>query len=152
MSNEKMIKGRIAETIFEEMFSEGSDYTIIPFGYEKVIPALAKARRRGLNPTANKVVDNISSAPDYALIKDKSVYLVEVKFYNTLIQKEVIKLAENQKVRWDPSCLFIVTPSVFYFGKCEEILKRGYIEELPEEFISKSIQQKFLKLVKKFEK
>lgn len=152
MNNEKMIKGRIAETIFEEMFSEGDDYTVIPFGYEKITPALAKARRGGLSIKANKVVDNISSAPDYALIKGKNIYLVEVKFYPHLIKDGIIELAQNQKLRWNPSWLFIVTPDGFYFEECERIVKYGGIRELPKEWISESIQLKFLELVRKFEK
>jgi len=36
-----LIKGRIAEVIFEQMFREQGQYTVIPFGYEQTVPTLA---------------------------------------------------------------------------------------------------------------
>lgn len=150
--NANMIKGRIAETIFEEMFSEGGNYTIIPFGYEKITPALAKAKRDGLSDKAKEVVANISSAPDYALIKNKNIFLVEVKFFATLTRENVFKLAEDQKLRWNPSWLFVVTRDGFYFGECSRIIKYKDIQRLSSGWISNEAQQKFLELVKKFEK
>lgn len=33
-----LVKGRIAETIFAQMFRDSGSYTVLEFGYEKVVP------------------------------------------------------------------------------------------------------------------
>ena len=39
-----LVKGKIAETIFAQMFREVGDYTVIEFGYEKIIPELIQQK------------------------------------------------------------------------------------------------------------
>ena len=75
-----VIKGKIAEIIFELMFREAGKYTVIPFGYEKTFPELIQYSKR--LPGAQKVIDNIKNAPDFAIISNdrKRIYLVEVKY------------------------------------------------------------------------
>ena len=73
-----LIKGRIAEVIFEQMIRERGDeekYTIIPFGYEHTVPTLEQYRHLAEIP---KIIDNIAGAPDFILIsKDHTrIYLV----------------------------------------------------------------------------
>jgi len=37
-----LIKGKIAEIIFEQMIRDEERYTVIPFGYEHTVPTLAQ--------------------------------------------------------------------------------------------------------------
>lgn len=145
------IKGKIAETIFEEMFSEAGDYSIIPFGYEKILPELANHKKF---PSAKKVIDNIRTSPDYAVIMpDRNrVCLIEVKFRQSLDINEIISIAEEQLKRWNPSWIFLATLDKFYLGECSDIINNKRIAELKEDAVSEEIQEKYLKLIREFEK
>lgn len=147
-----LIKGKIAETIFELMFREAGKYTVIPFGYEKTFPELIQFRKR--LPGAQKVIDNIKNSPDFAIIsKDRNkIYLVEVKYRAISYKKEVVDIAKDQEKRWKPSCLFLATQNGFYFDLCSNILKKGGIPKLGETMISINLQRKYLALLKEFEK
>lgn len=74
----QLIKGKIAEVIFEQMFRETGRFTVIPFGYETVMPELMQYAR---GEAYRDLVDNIRNAPDFAMISHNpdEVYLVEVK-------------------------------------------------------------------------
>ena len=39
--SEQLTKGRIAETLFEQMLRDAGGFTILAFGYESVLPELA---------------------------------------------------------------------------------------------------------------
>ena len=76
--DENMIKGRIAETIVEQMFIR-MGYNIYRFGMENTIPGIMD----NLNHCKPKEIsDEIRKIPDFIIKnpKDKSVYYVEVKF------------------------------------------------------------------------
>ena len=75
-----LIKGRIAETVFEQMIREEGRYTVIPFGYEHTMPTLAQYRDHAV---LKQVMANISDAPDFALVSQdkKEVHLVEVQIF-----------------------------------------------------------------------
>lgn len=80
-----LIKGRIAETIFELMFREATDYEVYPLGYEHTTPILKEYRdhpNQQHKDILSKVLDNFDSTPDFLLTNaDKSeIYLVEVKY------------------------------------------------------------------------
>ena len=144
----KLIKGKIAEIIFQQMFCEAGGYNVIPFGYENIVPELSQYRGE-----AKKVVDNIRNAPDFALIsKNKNiVHLVEVKFRKKLVLSDIKEIAKRQSIRWNPSWIFIATMNGFYFDECSNIIKTGKINCLSDYEIKYSLQKKYLDLVKKFE-
>ncbi len=150
-----LIKGKIAEIIFQQMFIEAGEYTIIPFGYENVIPELAQCENYNDNSMVKKIKNTVRSAPDFALISQnkKKVWLIEVKYRSTYDKDKIKKIAENQIERWDPSCLFIATLDGFYVDTCLRIIRQtGQASILPERWISKEIQNKYLKLLNEFEK
>lgn len=147
-----LIKGKIAEIIFEQMFREAGEYTIIPFGYENIVPELVNC---GKSANAKKVIKNISSSPDFALISrnKESVFLVEVKYRHRLDKEEVKNLAEEQKFRWHPSWIFLATLDGFYFNSCSDIIKNnGEATVLKNGWIEKDLQDKYLKLLNEFER
>jgi hypothetical protein len=147
-----LIKGKIAEVVFQQMFREQGGYTIIPFGYEYTVPQLSQFP----NPSeqAKKVIDNIKHAPDFALVSSDSqdVYLVEVKFRREFSEKYALEEATFQKDRWNPSWLFYATLDGFYFDSCSQIVfNNGKAKKLSSKWISPGLQAKNLELIKEFE-
>lgn len=149
-SVEKLIKGKIAELVFEEMFSEVG-CTVIPFGYERAVPEL---RRYNKTKQGREVIDNFRDTPDFAVIsKDKQkIFLVEVKFRSIFYIEEIIKTAQRQIERWNPSELFVATKEGFYLNDCETIIKNKNIAKLESCRVSEELQGKYLDLILKFEK
>ncbi|MEK7580454.1 MAG: hypothetical protein AAB465_02495 [Patescibacteria group bacterium] len=147
-----LIKGKIAEIIFEQMFLKAGDYTIIPFGYEKTVPELARYKQ--FSSEQRKIVDNIRNAPDYAMISPDrtSVFLVEVKFRSKIYIKEIIEIVEKQKERWNPSWLFVATLEGFYLGECSDIIRYKRISKIETSMVSKDLQDKCLRLIQEFER
>jgi len=149
--SKNLIKGKIAQIIFEQMFREQGEYTVIPFGYENILPEIFPQRNNFEG--AQRAIDNIRNAPDYTLIsvKKEKVYLVEVKYRKELNIEEIKKIAEKQIQRWNPSCIFVATQNGFYFDLCSSILRKNSIQRLGESLIAKEIQNKYLILLNDFE-
>ena len=145
----KLIKGRITEVIFEQMIREEERYAVIPFGYEHTTPTLAQYRHISEVP---RVIDNISEAPDFALIsEDKTkVYLVEVKYQKNFNLDEVKISCEKLLKRWEFPWIFIATPQKFYCAPCSSIVKNGNMSELSENWVARERQVEYLKLLSEF--
>ena len=143
-----LVKGRIAETVFAQMFRDHGRYTVLEFGYEKVVPQLV-----GRNYDHNSpVIENLRVAPDFAVINQdsKEVRLIEVKFRQILDSSKVLNIARRMHKSWSPSYLFIATLDGFYFGEVSEIIKKnGEISKLDE--IPVDEQSKYLQLLIGFE-
>jgi len=146
-----LIKGKIAEVIFEQMMREEKKYTVIPFGYEHTMPMLAQYQHL---VEVKHIIKNISEAPDFALIsEDKSkLFLVEIKYQSKLNLEDLKEYAEKLLKKWDCPWLFVITPEGFYCGMCDWIIKENTINELSENWVLKERQKEYLKLLKEFEK
>jgi len=145
-----LIKGKIVETIFKEMFGETDYFTIIPFGYENTIPQLAQFHNLIKLP---KIIKNFNNMPDFVLInKDKtSAYIVEVKYRNKLDTAEILKSAYESSKTWDPVYLFVATKDAFYFTPCNTIINRnGEMDLLDSTWVRSGIQKKYLILLNEF--
>jgi hypothetical protein len=143
-----LVKGRIAETIFAQMFRDNGRYTVLEFGYEKVVPQLV-GHNYGHN---NPVIESLRVAPDFAVINQdtKEVRLIEVKYRQKLETNDVLKCAKKMQASWNPSYLFIATLDRFYFDKISKIVaENGSISILNE--ISYETQSKYLQILKDFE-
>lgn len=150
--SKNLIKGKIAQIIFEQMFREQGEYTVIPFGYENILPEIFPQRNNFEG--AQRAIDNIRHAPDYTLIsaKKEKVYLVEVKYRKELNIEEIKNIAAKQIQRWNPSCIFVATQNGFYFDLCSAILRKSSIQKLTEAMISRDKQNKYLILLNDFER
>lgn len=73
--SENMIKGRIAETLIEELFL-ALGYNVFRYGMENTVPGIMKL----LKGVKTEVADNIRRMPDFVVQKGKEVFFVEVKF------------------------------------------------------------------------
>jgi Holliday junction resolvase-like predicted endonuclease len=144
----QLIKGRIAELVFQQMISEAGKYTILPLGYERVLPGL-------LDYSHNEILKPIRTAPDFVLIpkdeNDENIMIVEVKYRKNGENGNRIKeVAIEQNKRWNPSYLFIATHKAFYFERCDRMIKNGTLSQLDYNLVPEKIQKKYLELLNGF--
>jgi len=147
---ENLVKGKIAEMLFEQMLRDAGKFTILAFGYESVLPELA-SRQHDLH--AEETMEIIRRAPDFAVINNDNhdVHLIEVKYMMHITPKKVLSAAERMYESWKPSYLFISTPEGFYYGKASIIVeKKGEIPRLGFSQISEELQNKYTELLNKF--
>jgi len=144
-----LVKGRIAETIFSQMLRDTGEYTVLEFGYEKIVPEIMRQAYSHDNP----VIESLRVAPDFAVInqKTKEVRLIEVKYRYRLEPGEVLECAKKMHASWNPSYLFIATLGGFYFDEIENIINgNGYIKLF--DAVPAELQEKYLQILKDFEK
>ena len=148
--SKQLIKGKIAEVIFEQMIRDEKQYTVIPFGYEHTMPMLAQYQQL---VEVKHVIKNISEAPDFALIsEDKTkLYLVEVKYQQELDVQKLKEYSEKLLKRWECPWIFVATPTGFYCSMCSWILKDETVNKLSDNWVSFERQDEYLKLLKEFE-
>ncbi|MCD6556426.1 MAG: hypothetical protein J7K64_04460 [Bacteroidales bacterium] len=145
-----LVKGKIAETVFAQMLRETKKFTVLEFGYEKVIPELVQ---QGYDEN-NATFETLRTAPDFAVINQstKSVKLIEVKYMHEINSNFVLKYAKRMSESWNPSFLFIASLDGFYFDGIETIIKNGgEVSELKHDFISDDLQEQYLDILKDFE-
>jgi len=146
-----LVKGKIAETIFAQMLRSTGEFTVLDFGYERIIPELVQ---QGEKDNINEMVETLRTAPDFAVInkKTKRVHLIEVKYRHTFTDKDVLVIAKRMSKNWNPSYLFLASVKGFYFGDVKEIVKnKGKIKLLEHRQIPKKTQTDFLKILNDFE-
>lgn len=147
--SKQLIKGKVAEMIFEQMFRRMEGYTVIPFGYESIIPELVQYAER---EDRNGLIENIRNAPDFALISHdpKQVLLVEVKYRASMDIEEIKKTAKRICEQWKLAWIFYATPKGFYFDFCADIDHQTKLTLLDEKLIPIEIQAEYLKLLRDF--
>lgn len=150
----QLIKGRIAENIFSQMYRNSGHFTVLEFGYENILPELVQHGYR--EDIEGGIIDTLKTAPDFAVIdpdaKNEKVQLVEVKFRTKLDRAETLKTAQHMQKSWNPSYLFIATLEDFYFGAIDEIIASdGWIKPLADERLPKHETRKYLQILRDFE-
>ncbi|MDF0714846.1 hypothetical protein PY092_01695 [Muricauda sp. 334s03] len=99
-----VIKGRIAETIIEQLFIS-LDFQVYKYGMENTIPGIADL----LKGVRGDVSKNIRQMPDFVVFKDKQAHFIEVKYRKS--GKLSIKDIENYGDYPFENALFVlVTP------------------------------------------
>lgn len=150
---DKLIKGKITEIIFDQMFRTSGRFDIIPFGYEYTVPQLAQYQE---NLRIKEVLDNIKHSPDFVLISHdkKDAFLVEVKYSRGHTEENVLKFAkEILDNHYDPSFVFVADLDGFYFDSSHVIENNlGKIKKLnPGDWgITGENIEKYLKLLNKY--
>lgn len=148
--SEQLIKGKIAELIFSQMFRNGKKFTVIPFGYENTFPEIAQYAYMADD---KQVFETIRNAPDFALVSHdkREVYLVEVKYRHTLNKNHVQEMAEKIYTRWKSAQLFVATPDGFFFDDCSSIIDNtGNIPTLSTAWVTGDEQKEYLRLLNEF--
>ena len=146
-----LIKGRIAEVIFELMFREAGDFTLIKFGYENIVPELTQYKDV---PEANEALDKIKASPDFVLINQTSrlIHLVEIKYRRYPSLMDNLETANKMKKNWDPSWLFVASPDYFYLDEVNRVIENnGKMGFLPYAYISEELNKKYLAILREFE-
>lgn len=146
----ELIKGRIAEMVFEQMLRDAGGFTILEFGYEKIVPQLA---RTPLDGEARRTLEVIRRAPDFAVIHNEKgkVYLIEVKYRTKLYTEDIKDCAQKMISSWNPSHLFVATPDGFYFDSATKVIENnGKISPLSVNKIPMDLQQDYLKELRGF--
>lgn len=98
---EGMIKGRIAETLIEELFLS-LDYNVFRYGMENTVPGIMEL----LKGVRSDVATNIRRMPDYVIQhrKTKEVFFIEIKFRAS----EEFKKSDLPKDYPYENCYFII--------------------------------------------
>lgn len=146
----QLVKGRIAETIFSQMFRESGNYTVLEFGYEKIVPELLQ----GGYVEHSRIIETLRTAPDFAIINNdkRAVRLVEVKYRRRLDPVETLKIAVRMQNSWNPSYLFLCTLDGFYFNNINRIVENGgLMAPLGTAYIPPETQAQYLKILQDFE-
>ncbi len=146
-----LVKGKIAETVFAEMLRHSGKFTVLEFGYEKIIPELTHV---GCKREDNEMIETLKTAPDFAVInrETKEVKLIEVKYRRLLDYSKTLKVAKRMHQSWNPSYLFLITLDGFYFDEINSIIENnGKISPLVHAYIPKDVQVKYLKIIQDFE-
>lgn len=147
--SQNLVKGRIAETLFEQMLRDAGGFTILAFGYESVLPELAH-RQHDLQ--AEETMEIIRRAPDFAVIDNETheVHLIEVKYMSNR-NGWVLAAAKRMYESWKPSYLFIASPDGFFFDKASTIIEQGgNTTQLKHPRISVELQVKYIALLNEF--
>jgi hypothetical protein len=145
-----LVKGKIAETIFAQMLREVGDFTVLEFGYEKIVPELVQ----GGYDENKGTLEILRTSPDFAVInkKTKEVRLIEVKYLHHLDNDYVYRYAHRMAESWNPSFLFMATQDGFFFDEVSVIVEnKGAITPLDHPQIPHGVQQEYLKILRDFE-
>jgi hypothetical protein len=100
-----------------------------------------------------ETLENIRNTPDFILLKPDhtDVVFVDVKYRKTLQPLRVLELANKVERKWPDAWLFLATLDGFYFAPCAEIQERqGHIPALPTKWVSQSLQNEYLALLREF--
>jgi len=145
-----LVKGKIAETVFAQMLRSTGQFTVLEFGYEKIIPELVQQGDKD----SDDMVETLRTAPDFAVInrKTKEVHLIEVKYRHSFYDSNILKIAKRMAKSWNPSFLFLASKDGFYYGEVRDIVEReGKIDLLTHPQIPSETQETFLKILNDFE-
>lgn len=145
-----LVKGKIAETVFAQMLRSTGSFTVLEFGYEKIIPELVGRGKGG----DSEMVETLRTAPDFAVINNatKEVHLIEVKYRARFIKQNVLDIADRMSRNWNPSYLFLASEDGFYFGEVKSLVENGGdIQRLDHPQIPAETQTEFLKILNDFE-
>lgn len=146
----ELIKGKIAEIIFEQMIHNTKGYTVLEFGYEKVVHQLAKAPK---SEEALAMINIVRKAPDYAIVNEDThnVTLVEIKYMAKRTNGKVNAIAKEIEKSWRHAALFIATPDGFFFDQVDTIISnKGAIKPFHHGKISPKLVEQYLAMLNEF--
>ena len=144
--SDRIIKGRIAETIVEEMFRDAG-YQVYRFGYESFLQSLVQ---KGNKINKNDLVGGVvSSMPDFLVVKDNKPDFIEVKF------RKDGKLSKSELESWSKARVLLVFPFAPFFkiSSVTAFLETGKLYNLDNDNflkINKNIIGRYIPLIKKY--
>lgn len=144
-----LVKGRIAETIFEQMLLATGNYTVLKGGYEHTMPLVAQISRE---LEEDKVLEGVRKSPDFILINKQHPHVdfIEVKYNGDKNLKYILEDAEEIQEFWPHAELFVATQEGFFMDTCSDIIKYHNIQPLSEDIVPLELQEDYFKILKKF--
>src|SRR3972149_1546653 len=111
---ESMLKGRMAETLFEELLKESGNI-VYRFGYEAIVQNLVQLEEKF--DRYNEVGERIRVIPDFIVLNKKGEpILVEVKFRGErVLHKETIERLDKVNKFWGAKVIFVNCKERPYF-------------------------------------
>jgi len=145
-----VVKGRIAETLVEEMFKK-SGYQVYRFGYEAILQNISQINTDIKN---SETKEKIRSIPDFVVVSPKgSIQLIEVKYSSDG------KLRKDQLQKylkfWTEARILLVTSKEPHFkiSYIRNFMKDGKLYPLEKDrftTIDPEIMKGFSKIVKEY--
>lgn len=151
---ENILKGRMAESLVEELLKRCGN-KVYRFGYEAVLQNLTQLEESFSRES--EMGQRISSIPDFIVVNQKKISLVEVKFRSNprLYEGDVRKLKTIEEF-WQAKIVWItLTKPYFRVSVSPYFDKNGNlnlipIEEDPDLMVKTEILEEFNKLVEKY--
>ena len=146
----QVVKGRIAETLVEEMFKK-SGYKVYRFGYEAILQNISQSN---VDIKESDTKEKIQSIPDFIVVSPNgSIQLIEVKYRSD----GNIKPMELEKYAyfWEEARIILVSPKEPHFriSYISRFLKDGKLYPLENDrftTINSEIIKKFSDVVKEY--
>ena len=145
-----VVKGRIAETLIEEMFKK-SGYQVYRFGYEAILQNISQINT---DLKGSETKDRIRSIPDFIVVSPKgSVQLIEVKYSSDgKLRKDKL---QKYLDFWNEARIILVTSEEPHFKitYIRNFMKDGKLYPLENDkftTIDSKIIKKFSEIVKEY--
>ena len=156
MNPESMLKGRMAETLFEELMRQSGN-AVYRFGYEAIVQNLTQLEDKF--DRYSEVGERIRAIPDFIVVdkKGKPIF-VEVKFrWNSELHKNDYNILEKIDKFWRAKIIFVNCWEQPYFrvanppyiDKKKNLVIKPLLEETDWE-IDKELYEVYEELVHKY--
>jgi len=151
----RVLKGRIAETIVSEMLQEAG-YFVYRFGYEGILQSLIQEGLPKMR-SDSVVAEKIRTMPDFIVMnKAGDVFFIEVKYRSSIENDQSFKdWVRKANKRWPEAKLILVHPYEPYFqiSTIFDYAKSGKLYSLERDKflkVDKKLITSYTELVKKY--
>ena len=130
---ESLLRGKAAETIVSEMFREAG-YLVYHFGYELMLQNLIQKGLPKMNK-GNVAAEKLRTMPDFIVMKDGNVSLLEVKFRRNGPDGRLKEWADWAGKYWPEAHLIIVRADdpCFFISTIQQFADTGQLHPLAED-------------------
>ena len=147
--SDSFIKGRLAESIVEEMFIS-MNYQVFRFGMENTVPGF---ENRFLSREGS-VANHVRKMPDFIVVKESKIYFVEVK-YRTVEENFDFNKEYSKKggYPYSDAYFILVSPKHIKIQKASELEKGRkfvYLGSCKDFETDKEIILQYIEFCKKF--
>jgi len=154
MEPENLLKGRIAESLVEELLKRSGN-RVYRFGYEAVLQNLTQLEESF--DRESEVGQRISSIPDFIAVKGKKILFVEVKFRTdpSFFKKDINKLRMIGEF-WRAKIVLVTLVKPYFRVFTSSYIAEGRrldsipIEKDPDLGVTPDVLNKFNELVEKY--
>ena len=154
MEPENLLKGRMAESLVEELLKKCGN-KVYRFGYEAVLQNLTQLEKSF--DRESEVGQRISSIPDFIVVNQRKISLVEVKFRTDLhLYEDDIRRLKIIEEFWQAKIIWItLTKPYFRVSVSPYFDKNGNLNSIPIEedadlMVIPDISKNFNELVEKY--